>query len=239
MGWEVESIETTRIVTRSGIWGFGRDATRIEVWLFSGDHGTTATIDGRVYGRGARSRRHLADVLSPAPHRLRGGGMVPPRMSAKRAPAARGRAGCLALRLGPRIRQNDGPLEGARMLGEHPIDVVLLATDLESSKEFYAGKLGLEILRESEQEVVYKCGGDSQLAVTKSTTGTADEQTQAGWRVDDLVAELADLRARGVEIQEYDTPELKTDNGIVDLGFALIAWIVDPHKNALAIIQLK
>jgi catechol 2,3-dioxygenase-like lactoylglutathione lyase family enzyme len=125
------------------------------------------------------------------------------------------------------------------MLGDHPIDVILLATDLETSKEFYAGKLGLEILREGEGEIVYKCGADSQLAVTKSTTGTADEQTQAGWRVDDLAAELAELRSRGVEIQDYDTPELKTEDGIADLGFALVAWIIDPHKNALAITQLK
>jgi catechol-2,3-dioxygenase len=85
------------------------------------------------------------------------------------------------------------------MLGDHPIDVVLLATDLEPSKEFYAGKLGLEILNENEDAITYKCGGDSQLAVTKSTTGTADEQTQAGWRVDDLEAEHAELRSRGVE----------------------------------------
>jgi catechol-2,3-dioxygenase len=125
------------------------------------------------------------------------------------------------------------------MLGEHPIDVVLLATDLESSKDFYAGKLGLEILNESEEAITYKCGGDSQLAVTKSTTGTADEQTQAGWRVNDLAAELAELRSRGVEIQEYDMPGLKTVEGVVDLGFALVAWIVDPHRNALAVMQLK
>ena len=125
------------------------------------------------------------------------------------------------------------------MLGEHPIDVVLLATDLESSKQFYAGKLGLEILNESEEAITYKCGGDSQLAVTKSTTGTADEQTQAGWRVDDLAAELAELRSRGVEIQEYDMPGLKTVDGVADLGVALMAWIIDPHRNALAIMQLK
>jgi catechol 2,3-dioxygenase-like lactoylglutathione lyase family enzyme len=125
------------------------------------------------------------------------------------------------------------------VLGDHPIDVVLLATDLAESKDFYAGKLGLEILRESEEEIVYKCGGDSQLAVTKSTTGTADEQTQAGWRVDDLAAEIAELRSRGVEIQDYDMPGLKTVDGVADLGFALIAWIVDPHRNALGIIQLK
>ncbi len=125
------------------------------------------------------------------------------------------------------------------MLGEHPIDVVLLATDLESSKQFYAGKLGLEILNESEEEITYKCGGDSRLTVTKSTTGTADEQTQAGWRVDDLAAELGELRSRGVEIQEYDMPGLKTVDGVADLGFALMAWIIDPHRNALAIVQPK
>ena len=114
-----------------------------------------------------------------------------------------------------------------------------LATDLASSKEFYAGKLGLEILNESEEAITYKCGGDSQLTVTKSTVGTADEQTQAGWRVDDLAAEIAELRSRGVEIQEYDMPGLKTVDGVADLGFAQMAWIVDPHGNALSILQLK
>ena len=125
------------------------------------------------------------------------------------------------------------------MLGEHPMDVVLLATDLESSKEFYAGKLGLEILDENEEAITYRCGGESQLVVTKSTTGTADEQTQAGWRVDDLAAELTELRSRGVAIQEYDMPGLKTVDGVADVGFALIAWIVDPHGNALGITQMK
>ena len=82
------------------------------------------------------------------------------------------------------------------MLGEHPIDVVLLATDLEESKAFYHGKLGLEILTESQEEVTYRCGGDSRLSVTRSTVGTADEQTQAGWRVEDLEKELAERGRR-------------------------------------------
>ena len=124
------------------------------------------------------------------------------------------------------------------MLGDHPLDVVLLATDLESSKQFYAGKLGLEVFNESPEAITYR-SGDGFMAVTKSTTGTADEQTQANWRVKDLAAELAELRSRGVEIQDYDTPELKTEDGVADLGFALMAWITDPHGNALGIMQLK
>ncbi len=127
------------------------------------------------------------------------------------------------------------------MLGDHPIDTVLLAKDLAPIKEFYADKIGLEILQEGDEEITFKSGSDHRLTITKSTTGSADEQTKAGWRVDDVAAEIAELRERGVEIQEYDMPEmgLKTEDGIADLGFALIAWIVDPGGNALAIVQEK
>jgi catechol 2,3-dioxygenase-like lactoylglutathione lyase family enzyme len=125
------------------------------------------------------------------------------------------------------------------MLGEHPITPVLLAKDLAAAREFYHDRLGLEILTESDDAIVFKCGGGTHLDVTKSTVGTADEQTQASWEVRDLRAEVAELRSRGVEVQEYDMPGLKTEDGIADLGFAWMAWIIDPGGNALAIMQLK
>ena len=104
---------------------------------------------------------------------------------------------------------------------------------------FYAQKVGLEIVHEDEHMVSFRSGRESLLTVSKSTAGTADEQTQAAWRVDDLAAELDELRSRGVEILEYDTPELKAENGIVDTGDALHAWFVDPGKNTLGIDQYK
>ena len=125
------------------------------------------------------------------------------------------------------------------MLGEHPITPVLLAKDLAAAREFYHDKLGLELLNENENAIVLKCGGGTHLDVTKSTVGTADEQTQASWQVADVRAEVAELRARGVEVENYDMPGLKTEDGIADIGFALAAWIIDPGKNALGIFQLK
>jgi catechol 2,3-dioxygenase-like lactoylglutathione lyase family enzyme len=125
------------------------------------------------------------------------------------------------------------------MLGEHPIHPVLLATDLAAAKDFYHTKLGLEIQSENEAAIVLRCGGGTHLDVTKSTTGTADTQTQASWLVKDVRAEVAELRSRGVKVEDYDMPGLKTEDGIADLGFAWAAWIVDPGKNALGILQLK
>src|SRR5690348_2945483 len=125
------------------------------------------------------------------------------------------------------------------MLSDYPIDVVLLATDLDASRDFYRDKIGLQIVTETPGAVTFKCGGGNQLAISKSTVGTADEQTQAAWRVADLEKELATLRSRGVEIQEYDLPGLKTVDGVADIGFARMAWFIDPGKNCVGIMQLK
>lgn len=57
------------------------------------------------------------------------------------------------------------------MLGEHPITPVLLATDLATAREFYHDKLGLQIVREDENAMVFSCGGGTHLDVTKAPPG--------------------------------------------------------------------
>jgi predicted enzyme related to lactoylglutathione lyase len=125
------------------------------------------------------------------------------------------------------------------MLGDYPIDVVLLAPDLEASKDFYLAKVGLEIVNESPNAVTFKCGGDSHLAVSQSTVGTKDDQTQAAFRVRDVRAEVTQLRRGGVKIEDYDLPGLKTVDGIADIGFAWMAWFIDPGKNCVGVMQIK
>ena len=123
------------------------------------------------------------------------------------------------------------------MLGKHPVDVMLLATDLGVARRFYGDTLGLQVLLEDEQFLTFGCGGDSRLVVTRSSTGTQDQATKASWRVEDLAGEVAELRARGVQLQEL--PELGTVDGVADLGFALAAWFIDPHHNWIGLLQLK
>ena len=123
------------------------------------------------------------------------------------------------------------------MLGDHPVDVMLLATDLEVAKDFYGDRIGLEVILESDQFVTFGCGGDSRLVVTKSTTGSTEDATKASWRVDDLAAEASDLRSRGVELE--DIPGLDMVDGIADVGFALAAWFVDPDRNSVGLLELN
>jgi catechol-2,3-dioxygenase len=125
------------------------------------------------------------------------------------------------------------------MLADHPIDPMLLATDLAVAREFYGDRIGLEVLIENDDFLTFSCGGDSRLVVTRSSTGSSEPQTKASWRVSDLAAEVAALRERGVAVEEYDDPGMTTLDGIADVGFALAAWIVDPHGNSIGLLQLK
>ncbi len=125
------------------------------------------------------------------------------------------------------------------MLSDHPVFPILLSTDLSASRAFYRDTLGLELVREDPDRLVFRCGGGTQLAITESTTGTSDTQTQMAWRVPDVRAALADLRARGVRIQEYGAPDPVTTDGIADMGHSWAAWFVDPSDNVLAVVQPK
>ena len=124
------------------------------------------------------------------------------------------------------------------MLGTNPIGVVLLSTDLAASRAFYADKLQLDIIEESDSAIAYN-SGSTRLTVTASTTGSNDEQTKAAWRVGDLRATLDWLKTRGVQPEDYDTEELKTVDGIADQGDAWVAYLIDPDGNALGIGQAK
>jgi catechol 2,3-dioxygenase-like lactoylglutathione lyase family enzyme len=126
------------------------------------------------------------------------------------------------------------------VLADHLVFPILLSTDLEASRTFYRDTLGLELVREDEDDrFVFRCGGGSQLVVTKSTVGTSDTQTQLAWRVPDIHAALEDLRERGVRIENYEEPDPVTTDGIADMGHSWAAWFTDPSGNVLAVVQPK
>jgi catechol 2,3-dioxygenase-like lactoylglutathione lyase family enzyme len=125
------------------------------------------------------------------------------------------------------------------MLADFPAIPILLSTDMAASKHFFQETLGLPLLDETEERMVFKCGGDTRLIISRSTVGTSDTQTQMVWRVPDIHAAVADLRARGVRIEEYTAPDPVTTDGIADMGHSWAAWFVDPSGNVLSVIEPK
>ena len=125
------------------------------------------------------------------------------------------------------------------VLSDHPVFPILLTRDLDASLAFYREILGLEVARRDPDRIVFRCGGGTQLVLTESTVGTSDTQTQAAWRVPDIRAAIADLRARGVQIEDYTAPDPVTTDGVADMGHSWAAWFIDPSGNALAVVEPK
>jgi catechol 2,3-dioxygenase-like lactoylglutathione lyase family enzyme len=125
------------------------------------------------------------------------------------------------------------------MLSESPVFPILLSTDLSASLSFYRDRLGLELVDEREERLVFRCGGETRLIISLSSMGTADTQTQVAWRVPNIGAAIADLRARGIRVEEYVAPDPPTTDGVADMGHSWAAWFADPSGNVLSVIQPK
>lgn len=123
------------------------------------------------------------------------------------------------------------------MLSDNGIYATLPCSDFERAKAFYKEKLGLTPSEENPGGAMYGMGDGSRFLLFPSGGKSSGDHTQAGIRVQDIESVVADLKSRGVEFQEYDTPDLKTVNGIADNGPVRAAWFKDSEGNVIGIIQ--
>ncbi len=107
---------------------------------------------------------------------------------------------------------------------------------MERAKRFYSEKLGLTAESEAPEGVFYR-SGDTRFLVFPTGGTASGTHTQLSWTVDDIEAEVAALKARGVIFEEYDFPSLKTINGVATMGPVKIAWMKDSGGNLLSIAQ--
>jgi catechol 2,3-dioxygenase-like lactoylglutathione lyase family enzyme len=122
------------------------------------------------------------------------------------------------------------------MLAQRDVHPTIPANDLERAKQFYADKLGLTASGETPGGLMYKCHDSWFILYPTQYAGTA-QHTLMGWETQDIEQEVADLKARGVVFEEYDTPNLKTVDGIASIGSDRVAWFKDSEGNILGIVQ--
>ena len=123
------------------------------------------------------------------------------------------------------------------MLQKSPMYAYIPAKDVERARKFYEEKLGFEPKEEVAGGVVYECAGGTACFLYPTDNAGTSKASQAFWQVEDIEREVAELKRCGVKLEEYDMPEMKTENGIATGGGAKAAWFKDSEGNIMAVIQ--
>ena len=123
------------------------------------------------------------------------------------------------------------------MLSDSRVYAALPAVDFERAKNFYKEKVGLSPSEERPGGAFYDLGENSRFLLFPSAGKASGDHTQVSFLVSDIEAEVKDLKAKGIEFQEYDMPELKTENSIAQIGPSRAAWFLDSEGNVVALFQ--
>jgi predicted enzyme related to lactoylglutathione lyase len=114
---------------------------------------------------------------------------------------------------------------------------ILPAEDMERAKSFYKEQMGLSILFESPEGTAFACE-DGAMVFIYPHERTQATHTTVSFIVEDVVAEMTQLRERGVVFEDYDEPGLKTEDGINQQDSVKTAWFTDTEGNIISILQM-
>ena len=114
------------------------------------------------------------------------------------------------------------------------VAAALPARDFGRAKAFWADKAGLTPVSESDEEARYRIG-QTEFLVFPSTGKASGDHTQMGFEVDDVQAAVTWLRERGVVFEEYDMPDFRSVDGVVEMEGEKAAWFRDSEGNLVAV----
>jgi len=121
------------------------------------------------------------------------------------------------------------------MLSSCRVHTTLPTADIERLRAWYEGTLGLTPMAIRPNAVLYETTPGSVFAISRGSVLSSSTHTQMAFTVDDVDAEVADLKARGVVFEDYESP--RTEGGIATIGPGRAAWFKDPDGNLLAVLQ--
>jgi predicted enzyme related to lactoylglutathione lyase len=123
------------------------------------------------------------------------------------------------------------------MLQRFPMYAYIPARDVSRARQFYEQKLGLKPGKELAGGVEYEFGGGTACFLYPTPGAGTSNASQAFWNVKDIEREVAELKARGVEFEDYDMPGEKSPSGVITAGGAKAAWFKDSEGNIMAIVE--
>ena len=125
------------------------------------------------------------------------------------------------------------------MLSSSRVEANIPAADLKRARDFYADALGMTPTREFEGvQLAYRTDGGTNFNIYETTYAGQAGHTIAQWHVDDIEAEVRDLKAKGVAFEVYDMPGVEWDGEIARLpGLGRAAWFKDSEGNIMCLDQ--
>lgn len=122
------------------------------------------------------------------------------------------------------------------MLKDSKVTANIPAADLQRARGFYADTLGLTPASENPGGLLYTTAGGTTFFLYETEYAGQAGHTIAQIHVDDVGAEVDDLKSKGVSFEHYDMPGVTWDGDVAsipDMGRA--AWFKDSEGNILCL----
>jgi catechol 2,3-dioxygenase-like lactoylglutathione lyase family enzyme len=122
------------------------------------------------------------------------------------------------------------------MLGSSPLMAFVATRDTERARAFYRDVLGLKLIADEPSALVFDADG-SMLRLAKVPSFTPAPYTVLGWRVENILAAMADLTREGVPFERFEGLT-QDESGVCTFPEGtMIAWFKDPDGNILSLTQ--
>lgn len=123
------------------------------------------------------------------------------------------------------------------MFSDREATAMIPAKDVQRAIRWYREKLGFEPVETMDWGARYQLGGGLKAFLYPTDYAGTAGHTLISFDCENLVSDMADLRARGVDFLDYDLPSLKTVDGLAEFGPVKNAWCKDSEGNILGFVQ--
>lgn len=122
------------------------------------------------------------------------------------------------------------------MLQDKPIFAYIPASDLARARAFYEEELGFTPGEVNPYAgVTYQFGDGTAAFLYVTPNAGSNKASTAFWGVDDVRAEVAELKAKGITFEAYEG--VTDEDDVAVGGGAKAAWFKDSEGNTMALIE--
>ena len=123
------------------------------------------------------------------------------------------------------------------MLGKADATPMVAVKDLDRARRFYEETLGLETKEAMGGEMLEVKAGETLITIYRSEFAGTNKATALTFDVDDIEAEVSDLKKKGIFFEHYDMPGLE-QRGDLYVGEGMnTACLKDPDGNILSLFE--